>query len=245
MAEFRLPKKLTNQAEVNCVCDRLTKALQETILQVVPTTKVCPFLKRWWTKELKELRKHFRKTGRKSSKHRNTPEHTVHAEFKVVCKQYDKAIKFSKWHHWQDWLERATELDIWTANKYITAPTSDRGKTRILALKQQIGELEVTASTNQSKSKMLARVFLPSKPAMAANHSITQEYPEPICGTHKITKGQIRRQLKRLRPFKAPGPVIRPLSHWPLKLHDLYNLDAGEWHAVARVTRGHGHTLPM
>jgi hypothetical protein len=38
--------------------------------------------------------------------------------------------------------------------------------------------------------------------------------------------------------------VIQLLSRWPLELRNLYNLDAREWHAVARVVRGHGYALP-
>jgi hypothetical protein len=158
MKDFSVPKRLSNQAEVNQECDRLAKVLQETISQTVPATKVCPYSKHWWTKELKELRKCFRKIGRKTGKHRHSPEHAIHAEFKEVCKQYDKAIKYSKQHHQRDWLERATEPDIWTANKYITAPMSDRGKTRIPVLKQELGETETIASSNHNKSKLLAKV---------------------------------------------------------------------------------------
>jgi hypothetical protein len=41
---------------------------------------------------------------------------------------------------------------------------------------------------------------------VAATLPAAQNYPDPICSMHKITKEQIRRQLKCLRPYKAPGP---------------------------------------
>jgi hypothetical protein len=205
-AEFGIPRRLKSQTEVDRECNRLTKALQDTIMQVVPNSVVFPYSKHWWTKELKELRKRFRKLGRKTSKYRNLPGNTIHTEFKEVHKLYNKAIKYNKRHHWQDWLEKATEPDIWTANKYIAAPASDGGKTRIPALRQQSGESEVTANTNCDKSKMLAKVFFPSKPTTSTIHTEAQEYPAPACGTHKVTRDQIRRQLKYLKPYKAPGP---------------------------------------
>lgn len=61
-------------------------------------------------------------------------------------------------------------------------------------------------STNSSKSKLLAQAFFPSRPPARTLHTEEIEYPEPICETHKISREQIRRQLKCLRPYKAPGP---------------------------------------
>jgi endonuclease/exonuclease/phosphatase family metal-dependent hydrolase/predicted RNA-binding Zn-ribbon protein involved in translation (DUF1610 family) len=210
ISNFGIPKKLTTQTELNRECDRLTKALQETIEEKVPKSGVCPHSKRWWTKELKELRTKFRKLGRKIGKYRQSPDHPIHAEFREVRREYDRAIKYNKRHHWRDWLERATEPDIWTANKYITAPASDGGKTRIPVLRQTSEGVEETASTNSNKSKMLAKVFFPSKPEMCTQQMISTEYPEPACGTQKITREQICRQLKRIRPYKAPGPDSIP-----------------------------------
>ena len=59
-------------------------------------------------------------------------------EYKECHKQYERAIRYNKRHHWRDWLEKASELDLWTVNKYIAAPASDGGSTRIPNLKQQI-----------------------------------------------------------------------------------------------------------
>ena len=210
IAEMGISRWLSSQSEVSNECDKLTKALQETISKTVPSTIICPHSKHWWSKELKEMRRKFCRLGRGTGKCSRTPEHAVHKEFREVRKIYDKAIKYNKCHHWRDWLEKATEPDLWTASKYITAQPSNGGKTKIPALKQAAGNTEVIASTNHDKSDLLARGFFPSRPEGDVRQYKAQEYPEPICGTHKITKDQIRRQLKRLRPFKAPGPDSIP-----------------------------------
>ena len=147
--------------EVNHKCDRLTKAPQETISQAVPNTVVCPHSKCWWTKELKELRKSFRKLGRNKQVQKPTvSEHTAHMEFREICRVYDNQV------HQEASLaqlaEKATEPDIWTANKYITASPSNGGKIRIPVLQQQIGTTEVTANTNHDKSNILAKGFFPN-----------------------------------------------------------------------------------
>lgn len=98
IANFGIPRRLGNQAEVSRECDRLTEAIQGTIEQVVPTSVVCLYSKIWWTKELKEQRTKFKKLGRKMSKYRNSLLHDCHTEYKEVCKLYDRAIKYNKKH---------------------------------------------------------------------------------------------------------------------------------------------------
>ena len=206
MAPFGLPARIRDQVGLNRECERLTTALQETIKKIVPNTEVCPKSKRWWTKEIKEIRRRFRKLGRALCKHTDQPEHAIHKEYKECRKQYERAIRYNKRHHWRDWLERASEPDLWTANKYIAAPASDGGSTRIPKLKQQLNGQERTANSNQDKSELLANTFFPKKPANEEENRAQQEYPPPICEANKISQDQIRRQLKRLKPFKAPGP---------------------------------------
>ena len=56
---------------------------------------------------------------------------------------------------------------------------------------------------------MLTKSFFPSKP-IALTTLDQCDYPQLICGTHKISKEQICRQLKHLKPYKAPGPDSIP-----------------------------------
>ena len=98
---------------------------------------------------IRELRTWFRKLGRQVGKYKDQSTHGIHAEYKDAHRKYNKAIKYNKRHHWRDWLEKATDPDLWTANKYISSPASDRGKTRIPSLRQQIDGQERTANSNQ------------------------------------------------------------------------------------------------
>ena len=134
LQEFGVPNKIRDQVALNRECERLMIALQETTKEEVPTMEVCPKSKRWWTKEIGKLRTHFRKLGRKVGGYATQTEHPIHAEYKDAYRKYDRAIKYSKRHHWRDWLEKASEPDLWTANKYISAAASDGGRTRIPTL---------------------------------------------------------------------------------------------------------------
>ena len=99
---FGVPNKIKDQVALNRECDRLTKALQETTDKEVPKMDIFPKSKRWWMREIRELRTHFRKLGRKVGRYSTQPEHLIHAEYKDTHRQYDRAIKYSKQHHWRD-----------------------------------------------------------------------------------------------------------------------------------------------
>jgi len=175
---------------------------------VVPINEVCLKSKHWWTKELKGLRTSYRKLGRKIGRYKDWPEHKVHAEFREVHKKYDKAIKYNKHHHWRDWLEKALELDLWTASKYISAPASDGGKTRIPNLKQtENGQVKV-AGTNSDKADMLTKVFFPSK-LVGNMHDQHNDYPPPNLQTAQTNK----------RPNQMPNQMPKAIQSARARWH--------------------------
>jgi hypothetical protein len=94
--------------------------------------------------------------------------------------------------------------DIWAANHITAAPPSDGGKAKILKLKHKVREEDTTASTNEEKSTALAKGFFPAKPQ--EEPQIAENYPRACKGVGKVTKHQIRAQLKSIKPYKAPGP---------------------------------------
>jgi len=88
-------------------------------------------------------------------------------------------------------------------NKLINAQASDGGKSRIPALVHRTGDIERKAITNGEKGKALAKSFFPTKlPATMREEEV--EYT-PCCMAEHITREHIRRQLRRLKPYKAPG----------------------------------------
>ena len=102
------------------------------------------------------------------------------------------------------WLKKAKDLDIWVAHWLVSAPPSDGGKAKIPKLKYKVGEEEVVASTNEEKSTALARCFFPAKP-QGQDTGEEVKYPKVCKGVGKITRDQIREQLRKTKPFKAPG----------------------------------------
>ena len=203
--KWGVPNFIRSQAMLDRECDKLTTALQETIGEVVPEVILGPQAKRWWTKELTNLRKDMLKIRRKICKKRADPNNTKWAQFRDARRRFGRELEKTKKNHWRDWLEKAMDPDLWTAHKYISAPPGDCGKTRIPDLMFTDNEGQHRASTNEDKGKILAKTFFPTKP-VATEKDVQMIAQNPICKADPISREQIRRALARLRPFKAPGP---------------------------------------
>jgi hypothetical protein len=85
-----------------------------------------------------------------------------------------------------------------------SAPT-DGGKAKIPKLKHKVGKEETTASTNSEKSVVLAKCFFPAKPQEQQPQARVR-YLRACKGVGKVTREQILEQLRRTKPYKAPGP---------------------------------------
>ena len=91
----------------------------------------------------------------------------------------------------------------------VSAPPTDSGKAKIPKLKYMVGEQEMVASMNKEKSIALARCLFPTKPQeQGANNEA--KYPRACKGVGKIIREQICKQLRKTKPFKAPGPDSIP-----------------------------------
>lgn len=200
--------RICTQAELDEACNKLTSTIQDVIQDKVPTTELGVKSKKWWTKELIKLRQEVNRKGRKASRYKDWPNHHSHTERQEANKTFQKTMEKMKRQHWQDWLKKANDPDIWTAHKYISAPAGDGGKCRIPVLKLIRNGQETTATSNNEKSTMLARMFFPPKPP--PDDPLHFVYPSPACKYDPINKAQIRRHLAKLKPYKAPGPDSIP-----------------------------------
>ena len=122
-----LPTCIHMQGELNKACSELMEAIQDIINAEVPATKLGIKAKRWWTKELTKLRQEANRKGCKASRYKNWPEHHSHEERQVANKTFHKTLEHTKRQHWQDWLKKADDPDIWTAHKYTSSPAGDGG----------------------------------------------------------------------------------------------------------------------
>ena len=199
------PQVLATTNALEDALDSLTGAIINTMEAVIPKKKPSPHSKRWWTPEISNARILTKKLARTSYRYRYQQFHPCHDEHKAARNNYANLIKAQRRSHWTKWLERIGEQDVWAANRFLSAPPSDGGKTRIPALKSTNEDGEaIEIQDNGEKSKLLHRVFFyppPNDPRIDPNYT----YPEEKFAFDDISDDQVTRAIKRLHPFKAPG----------------------------------------
>jgi hypothetical protein len=67
--------------------------------------------------------------------------------------------------------------DIWAAHHIVSALYTDGGRAKIPKLKYKVGDEKLTASTNEEKSRALAKCFFPTKPQDQGRNSEVK-YPK-------------------------------------------------------------------
>jgi hypothetical protein len=121
------PQHINNQEQLDAAVKSLTAAIQDTIKEVVTTTKPRPDEKRWWNGDLARTRKELNRLRVSLYKNRVLADHPSHKELRIKSNQYGEQIIQAKRQHWTDYLEEMTAADIWSANKFIREPVGDGG----------------------------------------------------------------------------------------------------------------------
>ncbi|KII85399.1 hypothetical protein PLICRDRAFT_115774, partial [Plicaturopsis crispa FD-325 SS-3] len=82
------PNRLTTEEDFQRAADELTGAIQDTIRTTVPESKPCPHSRRWWSKELSDLKWRKNRLENESYKNRRLQDHPIHVECRQVRNAY-------------------------------------------------------------------------------------------------------------------------------------------------------------
>ena len=206
LAQLPAPAPIATEEEFQQVTRNLDMTLRRVIGEHVPNSRPCPHTRRWWTKELTELKKKANQLSRQSYKYRALPDHPCHAASKKADKTLVNEIFKTKKEHWQSWLEESMDTDLWMAHCYINLSPGDGSHARVptLTRKDEQGNT-TTASTNEEKGEMLAKMLFPPPPETSSVPA-DPTYPEPAKNWTLITQEQLAKAISNLSPYKAPGP---------------------------------------
>ena len=106
--------------------------------------------------------------------------------------------------HWENWLEGTTPRDIYTANNYITGTPTDYANARIPSLKRpNHRDPNAATTTNLEKAEELSTTFFPPPPISSSIPSTA--YPKPLEAFGYFSCKDIRKTIRKLKPFKAPS----------------------------------------
>ena len=166
--------------------DGVVSMIQETLDDHLKDRRLSPFKCRWWTKELTNLKKTQNRLSGKSYRLRHIRDHPVHAEHKAAFNQFKSVMEETRNQDWTDWLESATQQDLYIANKYITNEPFDYSSAHVPALKTTTNNIPGTAEDNVAKAKALAESFFPPPPT-TSRVPMDATYTPPLKGIRKFS----------------------------------------------------------
>ena len=133
----------------------------------------------WWTKELANFKKTQNRLSRKSYRFCHVQDHPAHAEYKAAANQFKIIMEETCNQDWTNWLDSATQQDLYMANKYITNKPSDYSCARVPTLKTTSNNASSMAEDNVAKARALANSFFPPPPTVSQVPSGIM-YPSPL-----------------------------------------------------------------
>ena len=115
LAKLPTPHILLSVPEFKTSLKAFTDTLNRIIDKHVPIATPTPFMKRWWTANLKLKRKEVCKLARKVYHlvQCHIFKHPIHEEHRKLRNEYTQMIRDTKQDHWITWLERADDRTIW------------------------------------------------------------------------------------------------------------------------------------
>ena len=178
---------------VDQLANDISTAIRHATQETTPRADICPFSKRWWNKELADLRKQAERSRRRFDKYGRQEDKDLWKEHRRIFQQKKNE---SKRDTWQKFISNADDRDIWKANKYLNS----------MPINTFIPTLEGSAATNEQKTNTLKKIFFPSPPPADLRDIPNTNYPDPVPTNLNITMTQMKRAIDKLAPNKAPGP---------------------------------------
>ena len=134
------------------------------------------------------------------------PAHSIHEEWRKARSELTELLCKMKQDHFNNWIESVNAKNLWDAHRFALAPITDGAKVRIPMLKKMSENGQtIEIQDNEGKSKLLHEAFfyqLPANPGIDPSY----QYPEPAFSFERITDEEIKRAIRKLSPYKVPGP---------------------------------------
>ena len=136
----------------------------ETVLEalnaLMPKANLSPYAKRWWTKDLSNLRRihtYYRNRARTARRQRVTARE-LDQRAREAAKEFHNAIRRQKKAHWEDFLE--DNLNIWKAAKYLNLDSYSRFDKVLLITRTD----STTTKGKEEQAKELLKTFFLAPP---------------------------------------------------------------------------------
>ena len=130
--------------------------------------------------------------------------HPVHSEYKVAVNKFKEVMQETRGQDWMDWLEAASQQDLYIANKYISNKSIDYSSALVPSLQTTTNNLPSCVEDNIAKSTALVESFFPPPPTFShVPHNPV--YPPPLKGVCFFS----RLRISQVYPQPVQGPRTR------------------------------------
>jgi len=138
--------------EVDAAAAGLKEAMTGTLNKLAKKKRWCPRSKRWWSEDVKELR---RELGAARREFRNRPAGI--SRFKEARRNFRRGVRRAKRECWNRFLQEGKGNDVWTATRYTTPRIDKAGQ----ALVDEDGNI---AEGHYEREKALLSAHFPKAP---------------------------------------------------------------------------------
>ena len=198
---------ITSRSELKSTVERLTNRVSQTVRLLVPIARPSSYSKRWWTPELTALRDTYTRSRNRCTQSRRYAVTLTELEDTAsdLRREYHRAIRDAKRRHWQEFLNNTD--NIWKAARYL-----EPGE-RSVGIIPTLRSTDQTYNDDQEKAHALLQAFFPPLPNILDEPQEGRQRPDPLpMGT--IAPHEVEAALKKMAPWKAPGPDGLPAVVW-------------------------------
>ncbi|KJZ68272.1 hypothetical protein HIM_12337 [Hirsutella minnesotensis 3608] len=194
--------------DVQTQTDQLMRVVLGAFHELTPRARPSPYAKRWWTKDLTQLRRThtFWRNQARTQRRAGQPRPELERQAKEAAKEFHDAIRYQRKAHWDDFL--SDDANIWKATKYLKAGKTTTGD-KVPPLRK--GDGSMTEDKADQAGELLSAFFPPS-PARIEDEGVRPQrkaVPMP-----RLTLGEIEEKVMTAKPWKAPGedelPTAKP-----------------------------------
>ncbi|KAJ6437917.1 reverse transcriptase [Purpureocillium lavendulum] len=210
-------RELSWTAGVQAQTDQLMRVVVSAIDDLTPQAEPTPYAKRWWTRDLTQLRRSYTfwrnqaRTQRRASQVCSDLERRA----KEAAKEYHDAIRRQRKAHWDDFL--AEDTNIWKAAKYLE-PGQDTMSDKVPPLKKEGG----TMTRNRAEqAEQLLETFFPPLPTRIEEEGLRPQ--RRAVAMPALTLEEVEVKVMAAKPWKAAGtdglPAMVWRQLWPVVKH--------------------------
>ncbi|KAM0712557.1 hypothetical protein Q7P35_000003 [Cladosporium inversicolor] len=200
LGDGRYMKRITDTNTFDRAAEIFVSSVNSILEENFPRARESLYAKRWWTRELTQLRADFtRKRNRITTLRQRGDDTTTMREIAYQARRiYLEEVDRQKRQHWGEFLEKPE--NVWKVASYA----------RLTRAAIDVPELSIggqTYSTDKEKARILMATFFPTPPAPEEGEETTDycDYCSPSISWPYLRKHEVEQAIFRSNPDKALG----------------------------------------